>query len=546
VRQQPLAPGYWNLANLPAQAGQSAVRTVVRDAFGNVQTFDTRFYFSSGLLAPGLTDYAVTAGFQREAFGQDWFQYGAPAGAARYRFGAYDWLTPDARVEASNDLVSGGGGATLGSRVGEFQLEAAASAAGGATGGAALVGWTWTSPHFTAALRATAQTDRYATLSLPPGMDRPRLDAGASFDFVVARRVGLGLDFRGGTDRDFGDFASAGARASVQIEGVALSVSVNYGNDAGGPTGVQAFAVLTWAYGGHTGDASVNRDRDGNVTRSISAGRPLLRDSTVAYRVHVADDDRGGHSVDGLLQGQTSFGRANLQAVNAAGVTSWHADAAGGLVLIDRGLYFSRPTSGAFALVDAARIPDVGVTVENVPAGRTGSNGKLLVTDLQPYYGTRLGLLDRDIPPEYEPGKTAGLFAPPLLGGAIARFDLRRISAIAGQLAIQLHGKEDRPRNGELSVIVDGELRGSPITDEGRFFLERMPPGKHVVQAVWGGGSCRAVVTLPERAPPIFDAGEVRCILDTLDPSGKVPSLRDPGYGSLPVESDTGAGSGGR
>jgi hypothetical protein len=39
--------------------------------------------------------------------------------------------------------------------------------------------------------------------------------------------------------------------------------------------------------------------------------------------------------------------------------------------------------------------------------------------------------------------------------------------------------------------------------------------------------------------------GEVRCVLDTLDPSGRVPSLRDPGYGSVPVEPDTGAGGGG-
>jgi outer membrane usher protein len=546
VRQQPLAPGYWNLANVPVQNGKSSVQTVVRDAFGNVQTFDNRFYFASGLLAPGYSDWAVTAGFQREGFGQDWFRYGAAAGAARYRFGAFDWLTPEARLEASPDLASGGGGATFGTRVGEFQLDAAASAARDVGGAAALAGWAWTSPVASLALRATGQSDRYATLSLPPEADRPRLDASGILDLQVTRRFGVGLDFRGGTYRDLGGFASGGAHASVQIEGVALSGSLSYGNDAGGPTGVQAFVVLSWAYRGHTADASVNRERDGRVTRAVSAGRPLLRDSTVAYRVHASGDDRQG-SVDGLLQGQTSFGRADLQAIrSSAGVTTWRADAAGGLVFIDRGLYFSRPTSGAFALVDAGRIPDVGVTVENVPAGRTGSSGKLLVTDLQPYYGARLALLDRDIPLEYEPGKTAGLFAPPLLGGAIARFEIRRISAITGQLTIQVQGREDRPRNGELSVIVDGDLRTSPITDEGRFFLERMPPGKHVVQAVWGGGSCRAVVTLPDDALPIYDAGDLRCILDTLDPSGRLPSLRDPGYGSLPADPATGAGSGGR
>ncbi|HEX9244150.1 MAG TPA: fimbria/pilus outer membrane usher protein [Anaeromyxobacter sp.] len=545
VRQQPLAPGYWTLANLPATSGQSFVHTVVRDAFGHEQSIDNRFYFSSGLLAPGYSDYAVTAGLRRRTFGEDWFDYGGPAASARYRWGASDWLTPDLRAEASSDVVSGGGGATMGSRFGELLLEGAASAAGGRGGGAALVGWSWTSQPLSTALRLAGQTDRYAHLALPPEADRPVLDARASFDLTVARRVGLGLDLRGGRFRDLGDFAAGGVRASVQLGGVMLTVSGDYGNDVGGRTGVQAYAVLSWRQGVHSGDASVTRDRDGRVVESASAGRPLARDSNVGYRVHASGDDRD-RAVDGSLQGQSSFGRAELRAASADGVTTWRAHAEGGLVYVDGGAYLSRPTADGFALVDAGGIPGVGVTVENVLAGRTGANGKLLVTELQPYYASRLALLDRDVPAEYEPGRTAGWFAPPLRGGAIARFDVRRISALAGQLAVQVRGKDARPANGELSVIVDGDLRTSPITDEGRFFLERMPPGKHVLQAVWGGGSCRAVVTLPERAPPVFDAGELRCILDALDPAGRLPSLRDPGYGAVPPDGETGAGSGGR
>jgi outer membrane usher protein len=412
-------------------------------------------------------------------------------------------------------------------------------------GGAARLAWQWLAPTWSTALRLTVQTDRYANLSLAPAADRTQLDAEASFGVTLSRSVGLGAELHAGRYRDLGPFTSASGRVGVQVPGgVWLSLTMDYGRAAGGPVGLQVLALLTFGRAGYSADAGVTRDRTGQATESISATKALPRDTGWGFRAH-ATRAGGDQTFDGALQGQTSFGRADAEMSRVAGMTTYHASAAGAVTYIDRRLFLSRPTDGSFALVET-NVPNVGVTLENGFVGRTGSDGSLLVPDLQPYYGSKLAIRDRDVPVEYEPGRTSRSVAPPLRGGAIVAFDVRRISAIAGRLFVGLPVEEKRPVNGELSVIVDGELRASPIDDGGRFFLERMPPGKHVVQAVWGGGSCRAVVTLPERAPPIFDAGEVRCILDTLDPSGRIPTLRDPGYGALPAEPDTGAGSGGR
>jgi outer membrane usher protein len=309
--------------------------------------------------------------------------------------------------------------------------------------------------------------------------------------------------------------------------------------------GTQVLALLAWGRDRWSADASVQRERDGRTTRSLSAGRSLGREDGVGFRVHAAGDGASS-SLDGIVQGQTSFGQADLEATRAGGETSYRARVAGGVVLIDRHLFLSRPTDGAYALVSTGSMPGIGVTADNTFVGSTGRDGKLLVVDLHPYYANRLAIRESDVPADHELGRTARFVAPPLRGGAVVTFELRRIAAVAGQLGVPMHGTVERPRNGDVSAIVDGELRTSPVTEDGRFFLERMPPGKHVLQAVWSGGSCRAVVTLPDPAPPVFDAGELRCIPDTLDPSGRIPSLRDPGYGSIPGESDTGAGSGGR
>jgi outer membrane usher protein len=545
VRQQALAPGAWDLANIPAVSGQNLVRTVVRDAFGRERVMDGRFYFSSALLTPGLADYGVAAGFQRERFGVESFQYGGPAALAHYRYGATDWLTPGVRLEGSSDVVSGGASATVGTTYGELQGDASASSWHGDPGAAGQLAWRWLSRDWSAALRLTLQSDRYANVSLEPRFDRTLVDADAVVGATVTRKVGLALELRSGRYRDLGTFGSAGLRASVTLGGGwSLSASADYGKAATEALGLQTLVYLVWSSGRNAADASLSRDREGRTSEAVSASRPLPRAEGFGYRVHASRADHAPSEVDGVVQAQASFGRAELRATrDSTGTNTYQATAAGALVYIDRRVYLSRATDGSYALVSTAGIPNVGVTVENTLVGRTGPDGRILVTDLEPYYATRLGFLERDLPDEIDPGPSAKLVAPPLRGGAIVSFDLKRIAAVAGQLVVRLGGSDQHPANGDLTVIVDGELRTSPITEDGRFFLERMPPGKHVLQAVWRAGSCRAVVTLPSGAPPIFDAGEVRCILDTLDPTGRIPSLRDPGYG-LPPGEETGAGSG--
>jgi outer membrane usher protein len=546
VRQQPLAPGTWDLANLPAAAGQTLVHTVVRDAFGRERTLDSRFYFSSGLLAPGLTDFALAAGFLREGFGRDSFAYGAPAALGRYRFGWSESITPGVRAEASTDLFSAGASAAAGSRWGEVDGSVAASAARGDAGAAAQVAWLWLGSGTSVGLRATAQTGRYAHLSLDPRSDRPVLDAGVVAGATVSRRVGLGAELRAGRFRDLGAFASAGLRGSVQLgAGASLTLTADHGRTSAGPTGTQLLALLTWGRAGVGADATVTRDREGRAASAVSATRALPRGTGWGARVRAAEDD-AATSLDATLQGQASFGRADLQVVQTRGSATWRAQAAGGVVLVDRRLYLSRPTDGAFALVDVAGLGGVGVTLENAPVGRTGADGRLLVTDLQPWYASRLGIRDRDVPLEYEPARTVRWIAPPLRGGAVVSFEVRRISALTGRLAVRLQGRDERPAFGEVSTIVDGELRTSPVTEEGRFFLERMPAGRHVLTAVWEGGSCRAAVTLPADAAPVHDAGEVRCIPDTLEPSGKALRPGDAGTAERPAPGtpDTGAGGG--
>ncbi len=66
VRHEQLPPGPFALQNLPVVAGSGSTRLVIRDAFGREQEITTPYYFSTGLLAPGLSEYSYNLGFQRQ------------------------------------------------------------------------------------------------------------------------------------------------------------------------------------------------------------------------------------------------------------------------------------------------------------------------------------------------------------------------------------------------------------------------------------------------------------------------------------------------
>src|SRR5437763_823232 len=62
VRQQQLAPGQFEVRNLPVPSGAGQVSYVVRDAFGRTQEFSSPYYATSGVLAEGISEYGYQLG----------------------------------------------------------------------------------------------------------------------------------------------------------------------------------------------------------------------------------------------------------------------------------------------------------------------------------------------------------------------------------------------------------------------------------------------------------------------------------------------------
>jgi len=137
-----LPPGPFRLENLPYKAGFNHIRVVVTDAEGKTQVFDSRYVQFSRLLKPGLSEFLITAGSERQNFGTDNFRYDDTLRILGfYRQGVLTNLTLGGRIEATDQLISTGVSVSTALPLGTVDVAAAVSSNAGVMGHAVAVSY---------------------------------------------------------------------------------------------------------------------------------------------------------------------------------------------------------------------------------------------------------------------------------------------------------------------------------------------------------------------------------------------------------------------
>jgi outer membrane usher protein len=513
VRQQALAPGTFELANLPVSAGAGVVRTVLRDAFGRTQDISTRYYFSSGLLSRGSSDYAVQLGARRNGFGTESFGYGPFALVARDRLGLTDALTVGGRLEALGaDVQSGGPSVALALPAGEVELTLAGSRDRDALGGGASAGYRFLSRQASAGVLLRLQSTRYATASLRSDQDRATFLTDGFASVPIGRRVAATAEYVAQTARDAGFGDRLSLRADVQIGGgAAISATIDRSRSGGGPATSGFLVLLSWGFGERATAAAFSGRTAGVFGGGVEAQQSLPLGEGAGYRVRA---ERGvlGDSGLALAQYQGPYGRYEAGLERAGTATIASASVAGGLAAVGGRIFPSRAVQDGYAVIDVDGVAGVRGYLNNQEIGRTDSRGLLLVPALLPYYANRVSIQGTDVPLDHQVGNTERLIASSLRGGALVRFDVRTLRVIGGRVAIvRADGVRSVPAFGTLKVVGAGEHGASPLGAGGEFYLEDLPPGAHEAEIESEVGSCRIGLPIPEVGTSMVDLGELLC-----------------------------------
>lgn len=508
VAEQEVPPGPFDLRNLPVTAGAGNAVFVVRDAFGREQQFSENFYYSTAVLAKGLSEYAYSAGALREAYGTSSTQYGDAAVSAFHRYGFTDWLTAGGHVEATRDRWSGGPSFTFRLPAGDVDVASAVSGDHGRNGDAESLTYRYVSRRFGFAGNVRRQSREFANLSVKATDDRALLDTTFAAT-VSAVRASWTLqwtstDMRNQDDRErinlYVNFPVTQRMAMFISGGSAKQGAVRQG---------EFFAGLNF-YFGMTG-ANLTYTREGSHSETgIDVQKNLPVGTGYGYRLQSTSAE-GDQTGSALLQYQSGFGRYEVQMDPYHTNRSPVVTASGGLVYEKGDFELTRAVQDSFALVRVPGVENVRVYSSNLLVGRTDSHGDLLVPNLLAYYGNRLRIEDKDIPMNYEVGDIEKTIAPPYRGGAYVVFPVRHIQTVTGTVVVRAGGAEQIPAFGQLTLTAKGESFVSPIGRGGEFYFENIPQQTYSALIETSTGRCEFTFTLPARSDAIVKMGKLAC-----------------------------------
>lgn len=516
VSQQEVPPGPFELNNIPVASGAGNARIVVRDAFGREQVLSQPFYYSTGVLEPGLSEFTYSVGAVRQNFGTKSFDYTSPALLAVHRYGFSDTLTAGGRLEATRDLISGGPSANWRTRAGEFDAGVAVSRDHGSSGTAEGLGYSYLARYFSIGGLARLMSRDYANLSLRREADRPLLDSNV-FATLLLAHANLSLMWSESHLRDSPDISRVTLLSNVPItRRSSVFVSVGSANDGSGRR-AEFFAGLSIFLGGSTAASITVDHRDGQTQTVTEIDKTLPVGTGFGYRLTGAAADGGSHVGSGLLQYQTDFGRYEMQFDPFQANVRPTVTAAGGLVYQGGALLATRPVQDSFALVQVPGVKNVRVYASNNEVGKTDANGDLLVPNLLPYYGNRLSIQDSDVPLNYEVQDVEKTIAPPHRGGALVVFPVHQIRTVTGTLSVRGAKREFVPAFGELTLTARGTSVQSPLGRGGEFYFENIAAGTWDALIETHEGSCRFRLKVPAGTDPVVKLGHMTCTNEAIE-----------------------------
>jgi len=422
--------GPFVIATPPALTGAGTATLVYRDQLGREVIVNRPLYVDARLLAKGLSEYAVQAGYVRRSYGSLSFDYApTPAATASMRYGVSDAVTVEGHAEVGRALRNAGVGGLL--QLGRFGVinGAVSGSDGNAAGAQFSAGYQYFSPAFSFTVQGIRASAQYQDLGTLEGVRVPERQLYLTLSVPLAPRHTLSVSY---------------SRQDASFLGGSRIVSVGYSASIGSRTSVFANVFRDYdqahvgAYVGVTisldGGISVGTNassNDGRRSASVSAGRPVDYDrGGFGWAVQAdAGSESYRHGL-GRLDYRGAYGVASVQIAHSSMSNTESTQGtfygAGSLVVMDGALLAGRPIYDTFAVVSTDGTPGVPVLRENREVGRTDSGGRLLVTDLLPYNANRLAINTVQLPVEASVTTDHMIVVPSTRAGVTARFPVTR------------------------------------------------------------------------------------------------------------------------
>jgi len=508
--------GPFNLDNIPVFTNSGTARVVLTDSTGREQVSEGEFFSSPELLKKNLFDFSAEGGVVRRDYGTESFGYAdEPVILGSLRYGISDIVNGEAHGEFGAGLVQGGAGLVFNAgQFGVFSAAAAASLYEGDAGYFVFGSWDATFGDFGISLSTSRTFSGFKDLAavtavpvdgklrggFPKALDSialsyamPDLKAGFGLSFIhrLSDDGERALIFSGSYSQslpyDISLYASAYADVGDAHDyGVTLGLSMPLGKTMNGS------ATGNASKAGYSVTADVVKPFEDNT-------------SATAWRVAHSEGDYRLTTATGFLRtSKADFTGNVMQQDNMA-----RANAAidGAVVMADGAVMLGPTISDSFAVVDAGAA-GVAIEHENRFAGKTGSNGKLLLPNLQGYQKSKIAMNVDDLPLNAGVEQSEVFVVPRGMSGVVVDFGVNKDQAAALVTLTDAAGALI-PESSE--VLLDGNPDPFLVGYDGQVYLTGIGR-QNSVTVKYAGNQCRASFPFDGSPEGQTAIGPVKCV----------------------------------
>lgn len=440
---QAVPEGPFSLNNLPVMSGAGNARIVVRDAAGRETATEQAFFSAATMLAPGLYDYSLEAGFARRSFGTFSNDYdGAPIASASGRYGVSDHLTIEAHAEGGSGLANGGiGAATPLGNIGVLSASLSGSLYDDRIGTRAttgvevhLFGLSFAAQSqrafgdYTdlAAVTSDGETrqEGYYLLSSKPLRELDLVSLGIP---VASVGGNLNLSFLSSLREDGDRQRVVTASYSQRLLDNVSAFATGYRDFDTADIGLYAGVSVSLG-GGHNVSAGVTHDDEGTGFTTDYVKSSDMTPGSFGWRATVTHG--ASERIGGQVMWTGQHARVEAGAFGSDGSTHASVVVTGAVVSAGGSVFLTNRVDDSFAVVDAGAA-DVKVLQENREVGITGSDGRLLVPTLRSNQENRIAIDPLTLPLDMEAPPSERKVVPAARSGVVVNLRGRHIDAAA-------------------------------------------------------------------------------------------------------------------
>lgn len=518
-----IAAGEYELVLPPTISGRSNAQVVATDVLGRTVVVDMPLYGGSGLLAKGLNEWSLEAGYVRRDYGVRSAKYQSdPAASGTLRYGLTNFLTAQIHGEAAHGYRQIGISAdTLLGSLGQLNLTHAQSRFAGQTGqrSSAFFSTQWRQTSFSAGwnksdgrfaeLGDTAYDDRRPTddrhgstsASVSAGWSSDKLGS-FSLSYLHSRTEGRPADNIGSFSwsRNLKKRASLYTSAAKNFNGkhelslyAGLSVNLDKGYSASAGAGRN----------GRDNSYQMTLNKTGSGLNSTNWGLSWQQtEDTTGRRKNTLNANIRYHSV---------YGDGWANTYSHADSNNWNAGWRGGIVLMGGGLFATRQVNDSFAVVSTGGMADVPIRAGGMPVGKTNRRGLALIPNLSAYQKNTVSVDITELPLDVQLEHTVAEIAPSERSGMRVEFKIHRTRAAT--MTLKDGQNQWLPGGGTIA-----DAQGDPVAVtgfDGKTYIENMKEGKNnfTVTLPENGGNCSFEADYPEERNPdtLPDLGDIIC-----------------------------------